>query len=140
MNAPPQRLPDWFTRLGGLVSSRLDEPFTWGERDCCLWAADAVQAVTGVDQAADLRGTYSTAYGAARVLAQTGGLAALCTQRLGPEVAPVAAQVGDIGLVDEGASGALVVNVGLHWMGQRAHGLGPVVTDKVLRAWRCCHG
>lgn len=140
MIAAAQRRPDGFTRLGELMSRRLDEPFAWGERDCCLWAADAVHAVTGEDPAADLRGTYSTAYGAARALAQAGGLLALCAQRLGPEVPPAVAQIGDIGLVDEGAQGALVVNVGLHWMGQRAQGLAPVMTEKVLRAWRCTRG
>ena len=126
-------------RLGELTAQRLDQPFAWGERDCCLWAADAVQAVTGVDPATGLRGTYATAYGAARVLHEQGGLAALCERHLGAEILPAQAQVGDVGLVDEGPSGALVVCLGLHWMGQRERGLGPVMTDKVLRAWRC-HG
>jgi hypothetical protein len=134
------RLPDWLTRLGALVASRLDSPFVWGRNDCCLWAADAVQAVTGVDLAADLRGTYRSQRGALRTINRAGGLAALCDQRLGPEVRPTMAQVGDVGLVDEGAQGALVVNLGLHWMGYGAHGLQPVMTDRVMRAWRCSRG
>ncbi len=35
-------------------------PFTWGSHDCCLFAADAVIAVTGVDPAAEWRGRYSS--------------------------------------------------------------------------------
>ena len=139
MTAAAGRRPDWFVRLGALVSRRLDEPFAFGTNDCCVWAADAVEAVTGLDPAADLRGTYHTATGAARVLQAAGGLAALCAQRLGPEVPPSLAQVGDIGLVDEGPTGALVVCLGFNWLGPRADGLHPVMTNKVLRAWRC-HG
>jgi hypothetical protein len=32
--------------------------FAYGERDCCLWVADAVGVMTGVDIAAEFRGRY----------------------------------------------------------------------------------
>lgn len=140
MSAAVQRLPDWSLRLGALVAGRLDSPFAWGSNDCCLWAADAVEAVTGVDPAAGFRGSYDTALSAARTLQSLGGLVALCEQHLGPEITPAQGQPGDIGLVDEAPMGALVVCLGLHWMGSGTSGLRPVTTEKVSRAWRCHHG
>lgn len=35
--------------------ARRSVPFAWGSNDCRLFAADAVQAMTGVDHAAELR-------------------------------------------------------------------------------------
>jgi hypothetical protein len=135
------RLHDWQTRFAALVAERWAQPFEWGTRDCCLWAADAVQAITGQDLAADLRGTYADLRGGLRTIAAVGGLPALCTSRLGPQILPAQAQPGDVGLVDEGeAFHALVVQAGGHWLGQGADGLRPVRPDQVLMAWRCTHG
>lgn len=54
------RLPQWDTvLLPAFLASRKGQPFAWGKNDCCLFAADAVQAITGVDIAADFRGKYS---------------------------------------------------------------------------------
>ena len=32
--------------------------FTWGEHDCCMWACDVVQKITGRDPCTPFRGTY----------------------------------------------------------------------------------
>jgi hypothetical protein len=66
-----ERAPDWRARLADLVTARRHDPFAWGSRDCCLWAADAVEAMTGDDFAAPLRG-YSTRFGALRKLKRAG--------------------------------------------------------------------
>lgn len=34
--------------------------FVWGKTDCCLWVADILKALHGVDYAENLRGTYSS--------------------------------------------------------------------------------
>lgn len=65
------RRQDWRTRFAELVVARRDLPTVWGERDCCLFAADAVKAMTDVDFAESLRG-YRTAKGAARALRRAG--------------------------------------------------------------------
>lgn len=59
------RFQDWPTRLAEFIETRRFTPFKWGKNDCCLFAADAVLAMTGVDPAKRLRG-YRTALGAAR--------------------------------------------------------------------------
>lgn len=86
-------------RLHELVLDRHDKPFVWGIRDCCLWAADAVHAVTGRDMASDLRGSYWSARQAMRVVRDLGGLPALVTSRMGPPIDVDEAIDGDVCLL-----------------------------------------
>lgn len=65
------RAPDWRARLAALVEQRRAAPFVWGAHDCCLWASDAVLAMTGLDVAAPLRG-YINRFGALRSLRRAG--------------------------------------------------------------------
>lgn len=43
-------------------------PFQWGQHDCALFVADAVQTITGYDLAAECRGQYASREGAAALL------------------------------------------------------------------------
>ena len=63
--------------LPGLVEATRSIPFQWGKCDCCLWAADVVLALTGVDHAATFRGSYDSMRGAQRLLKSRGGLVGL---------------------------------------------------------------
>lgn len=45
-----------------------EENFEWGKRDCCLWTADILKAIHGVDFAKPFRGTYSSRKGFAKLL------------------------------------------------------------------------
>lgn len=127
-----QRVQDWPERLARYLAARAYSPFVWGQHDCCLFACDAVQAMTGVDLAADFRGKYSDAISALRAVkefagAGVGALAAKIAEQHGiPEISTRLAQRGDVvllnvlgdgfsrqetlGLVD--LSGNLVVSVG----------------------------
>lgn len=66
------RLPDWRTRLHRYLAGCAKRPLAWGRWDCALHAADAVEVMTGVDLAADMRGRYTTAIGAQRALKRLG--------------------------------------------------------------------
>lgn len=66
------RLPDWEPRLAEYLAKRHGVHFTWGATDCCLFAADAVIAMTGEDPATAFRGRYTTARGATRALKRYG--------------------------------------------------------------------
>lgn len=135
---PTQRLPDWQPRLAALFAARAAEPFTWGRFDCCLFAADAVQAVTGHDPAADLRGTYSTAAEAVRVLERVGGVAGVAIRRAGPVIPAQLAQAGDVGLsLLDPERPALAVWGGAAWHAAGTIGLATVPASAVVRAWRC---
>ncbi len=137
MTAPLHRLPDWQTRLAALVESRLHQPFQWGARDCCLWAADVVHAVTGTDFGAQYRGTYATEAEAGALFVRLRGIERLCNQALGEPINAAMAQTGDIGLTEEVAGPALVANVGGFWMGQGPDGLMPVADGAIKAAWGC---
>lgn len=140
MNAhlPTQRLRDWPERLAALFAARLAQPFEWGVHDCCLFAADAVLAVTGHDPAADLRGTYSSELGAQRVLRRWGGVAGVAIARAGRVVPVALAQPGDVGLsLHDPARPALAVWGGSAWHAAAPLGLVVVPPDAVVRAWRC---
>ena len=52
------RLPDWRARLNRYVADSARQEFRLGRMDCALFAAGAVEAMTGEDPARDLRGRY----------------------------------------------------------------------------------
>jgi hypothetical protein len=54
-----ERLEHWATRsYDRFLISRAFTPYKWGENDCALFVADGIEAITGVDIAADFRGKY----------------------------------------------------------------------------------
>lgn len=130
------RLPDWQLRLEALVRERRGLAFAWGVRDCCLWGADVVAAITGRDPMADLRGAYASEEEARELLAGLGTLRHLVTARVGNRTRPSLARPGDIGLTLEAGRGCIVAHTGGVWMGQGADGLAPVRDEGVRIAWR----
>nr|WP_238149160.1 hypothetical protein [Arsenophonus endosymbiont of Aleurodicus floccissimus] len=62
------RRRDWATRLPNTLRAAMSRPFSWGEHDCCLFAADCVIAVCGFDLCLEIRGRYRSKAGALRVL------------------------------------------------------------------------
>jgi hypothetical protein len=135
---PAQRLRDWPERLAALFAARAQQPFEWGVHDCCMFAADAVLAVTGHDPAADLRGQYSTETGAVRVLRRHDGLAGVAIARAGRVVPVALAQPGDVGLSHfDPERPTLAVWGGGAWHAAGPLGVVTVPTASVVRAWRC---
>lgn len=93
--------------LSQFLNRAADEPFKWGHFDCLLWLADFIAWQREIDLAADLRGTYSTMLGAARIVRAAGGMVGLVDGRVraaGLKRAAVAAR-GDIAIVKIGGDG-----------------------------------
>lgn len=67
-----KRFADWEARLGAYLEANAGVAFAYGAHDCALFSAGAVEAMTGVDLAAEFRGAYDSEFGAARVLASKG--------------------------------------------------------------------
>ena len=133
------RLPDWPARLSALVAQAHRLPFAWGVHDCCLWAADAVVAVTGVDPAQDLRGRYFDAIDAYRALRQIGGLLG-AGQRTGTRLAgPGFALDGDVALVHDGRRPMLAVRSGGVWLAAASTGLFALPSDSARITWGVGH-
>lgn len=97
MTAIPDRLPDWRPRLAQYLSEVARQSFRPGRHDCALFCAGAVEAMTGLDTAADWRGKYRSLKAGGKALAAAGFedhvalVASMC-----PQVPPALAQVGDL--------------------------------------------
>lgn len=88
------------------------KPFSRPDNDCCFFAASWVLAATGVDPAADLRGQYHDARGAARLLRRWGGMDAMWRVHMAAAgfnttLSPVS---GDVGVVRD-LTGTLVAGI-----------------------------
>lgn len=65
----------------------LPHRFRWGGiggDDCVMFCASWIAELTGRDPVEDLRGSYSTGEGAAKLISDAGGLLALAARRIEP--------------------------------------------------------
>jgi hypothetical protein len=132
---PLVRLPDWQLRYAALVAARMATPFDYGSNDCALFAADAVQAMTGIDPAPHLR-AHTNAREAIKTIKRYGGIANLATACLGPAVPVQTARVGDVVLVAVGKRLALGICNGTTAFGPGARGLAHAAMADALLCWR----
>lgn len=109
------RVYDWRERFGDLIIKLHHTPFEWGQNDCLVGlVAGTIEALTGVDPGKDIRGTYTTAQGAMKVLKEHGcnnvydAIVSLGFQ----EVHPMFAWEGDIVSFDTDGAGAMGVILG----------------------------
>jgi hypothetical protein len=107
-----KRLPGWPSRLHAAIDGHRRHPFQFGSHDCCILAADGVQAITGVDLAGSSRGTYDSAEGAMRRLREAGyrdqiELAAAQFE----EIHISRARTGDLAAVSTGESWGLALGI-----------------------------
>jgi len=99
------RAGDWEAALGAFLAACEGRPYAWGEHDCALFAAGAVQAMTGADPAAAFRGRYRSKRGAAKALRELGaGTLEATIDGLFETITPAFAQRGDL-VLHEGAVG-----------------------------------
>jgi hypothetical protein len=132
------RREDWPERLLAYVEAQRDKPFAWGENDCALFTADGILAMTDVDLAAEVRGRYTTAIGAFKILRTSGveDLTEWLTRALGEPILPALARRGDV-VMSEGVTGPVLGLV----LGQQAAAAGPagvtlVPSARWQQAWR----
>lgn len=118
-----KRFPDWPERLNAYIEGRRERPFCWGSNDCALFAADAVEAITGETLGKAWR-KYKTAKGAAQIIKRAGGMRGLA-EKAGLVEKPVGlAQRGDVVLVAvEGRETFGIVAGNGHWCGPGEHRL-----------------
>lgn len=147
ISAPHRRVVFWEAHLAALISARAAAPFAWGTQDCVTFAADAVQAITGADPIAGIRGTWHDAAGAEAAIAAFFGCPgridqathAMAQRQAWPEVPPALAQRGDLVLVPAGPpSGGLVVPAictGERAMHPGSAGLVATPMTRAIRAW-----
>lgn len=111
------RFLDWPERLNDFLEGRRERPFSWGDNDCVLFAADAVLAMAGEDIVALWRG-YDNEREALRRLRDVGGMRGLMEIVGLPEKPVGLAQRGDLVLVmNDGRETFGVVAGHGHWCG-----------------------
>ena len=94
------RHPEWKLALIQYLEKAARKPFAPGEHDCALFAAGAVEAMTGVDYARPFKGRYTTLKGGMRVLREAGFADHIAlTAAWLPEISPAFAAPGDLAVV-----------------------------------------
>ena len=129
------RLPDWQQRYADFGRARASMPFAWGSNDCCTFAAAAVEALTGVAAIASVL-PYDSAFTAARMIEEGGGLEQLACFLLGPKVPPLTAAVGDIVLVINAGREMLGVCNGTNVLAPGEKLLAVLGMESALAAWK----
>lgn len=133
------RLTDWRRRLDRFMADAARKPFRPGEHDCGLFAAGAVEAVTGRDLAAGwLRGRYRTldeAQALCRARGHADHVAVIAAEF--EEIAPARAGLGDLAVIEnEEGEPALGVVQGARVAVLRVAGLGFRPLTDAVRAFR----
>lgn len=109
--------PDWHNRLIAVIRAAEKRPFLWGEHDCCLFAADCAEAMTGDNFADGWRGTYDSETGAKKALLRGGGSLEKVLSKYLDEVPVKMAQRGDVAVVENaGTRCAGVIYGGAVWV------------------------
>lgn len=137
------RVSNWPAQLTEAVRLAGSRSFVWGESDCCLISADIIRAITGIDPAKDIRGTYDSRLGAARVVEGFGGIEAMAgafaAQYGWPEVPTNRASRGDLVMSEpetEGGWPALGICVGPDAVFPGESGLVFKRVRNCAKAWR----
>jgi hypothetical protein len=133
----------WQERMHHFLAARAAVPFAFGTNDCAMFVSDHIKEITGVDIAADVRGTYSTELGAAKQFAAAGGLdnhfSNIATEHGFSEIPVVYAQRGDVLFNPQDGQPALLVMDfdGIHAVGIHDNGTARIkARGNCTRAWR----
>lgn len=99
MVGAPTRLENWPMGLSAWLDSCRSRAFAWGECDCILFVAKAIEAMSGVNLY-DTHIDYDDEAGARQTLKAHGGLEAIISAHLGaPHTARRRARRGDVALM-----------------------------------------
>jgi hypothetical protein len=86
----------WQDRFAAYFETARTRKFEWGIFDCCLFAADVVDTITGSTFRSQLAACYTDESSALAYIASFGTLDAAVSSWLGPSQAPNFAGPGDI--------------------------------------------
>jgi hypothetical protein len=131
------RKENWPDLLSEFVESRRGIPFSWGENDCCLFAADSVLKITGHDYAHELRG-YDSALSALRKIGGKWDAILEIPTKLGvqPLASPKLAKRGDVVAIIQSEHPALGICIGDMIVVPGPECLVFLKMREAVRAWR----
>lgn len=126
---------DWQLKFEAFIQARQSMPFEWGVNDCTTFAADCVEAMTGIKHLPELR-AYTTDLQAARVLKKHGGVQGIANAALGEPLPALMAQIGDVVLTDANGSDMLAICNGGTCIAPGKDGLVNISMDSARLCWR----
>lgn len=131
------RISTWEQALSDYIELKRDEPFAYGTNDCCMFAAGAAEAITGIDPIPEFRGQYDSLKTSIKALKEIGAgdLEKTIDGKL-PEIPVGWAQRGDVAFFD-GSLG--VVMDGYAWFASD-DGLEQVPRDMWTKTWSIGRG
>lgn len=97
------RSTDWSVKLNQYILNAQKRVFKYGEFDCCIFVADAVKEMTGIDFMEEFRGKYDTIEGG-NLLLETVGKGSLydtLVNKFGDPVPGVYGTKGDIAFYED---------------------------------------
>lgn len=131
------RKPGWRGALTHYVIATARDPFAWGKSDCAIWAAGAIEAMTGTDIARGFRGYRSWAGGVRKARAKGFEDHVAYFASLFPEIPPSMAQIGDVACVPaDGDTLAIGIVQGEGIYVPMPEGRGIVPLTSAIRAFR----
>jgi hypothetical protein len=96
------RISTWEEALADYIAIKRHEPFEYGVNDCCLFAAGAVEAITGEDPMSEFRGKYDSLKGSLKAIKDIGaGTLEATLDGKFSEAAIGYAQRGDLSFFDD---------------------------------------
>lgn len=130
-------IQNWPTLLAKFIADNKKRPFEWGAFDCCLFAADAVQIITGKDYAESFRGRYKSKSGATKAIRAAGfeSLSDVLCGLLGEAKTGINIQRGAVCLVDSQQGPAAGIFFGGVVWTTGPEGLVALPLNKVLCFW-----
>jgi len=128
------RRTDWMIRLFDVIESTHNKPFEWGVNDCCLFAANCVEAITDVDYAAKYRGKYSSEKGAYKLLKKS-DIRKKLNEWFGEPKHPLTAKRGDVVMYSDDGGEYLGICLGTNCAFVTKDGLHYMYVNKCSSAW-----
>jgi hypothetical protein len=96
------RISTWEDALSNYIATKRHDPFEYGVNDCCLFAAGAVEAITGKDPMSEFRGQYDSLKTSLKAIKDIGaGTLEATMDNKFPEVAISHAQRGDLAFFND---------------------------------------
>lgn len=130
------RLSDWRDRLHEQIELARERDAQFGVHDCLQFPALCIEAMTGVNPATQF-GPYSSELGAAKLMAEFGGVSGILTKAFGEPVSRNNARAGDaVTITVDGLETGAICNGTTVVCSGKPRGLMFFSRELIEKAWR----
>jgi len=129
------RRHDWASKLHEHIAANASSRFSWGDNDCCLFVARAVDVICDTKHANSLASRYHDEPTAQAYIAQSGGIAAAVDTFIGPHKTEGRPMRGDVALIKHNDIDALGICIGRDIAVKTTDGISYVDRSAVLFYW-----